>query len=254
MDCTLYKLLYCNRQREQNVLLCDTRRKRHNAHRCCGGSPRWRVWRAAVGKLRCALSVAPRHARCGQAPSLHPRATRAPPATVTLSHNRCHLASAQHDSLPPTSTFGLRLLRSALPCMVEDSPDTIAALVLSKYAEQKFKPPDGQFTILAGFVLRSAESLKVISLGTGSKCLPASRLPHNGDALHDSHAEVLARRGAIRWFLEEIARSCSTSAATSTWIRRREDGKFALREGTTLIMYISTVPCEWISMTQKFQL
>ncbi|KAI0751461.1 hypothetical protein C8Q80DRAFT_1099847 [Daedaleopsis nitida] len=109
-----------------------------------------------------------------------------------------------------------------------------------------FRPPDGQFTILAGFVLRGdGDTLQVISLGTGSKCLPASRLPKCGDALHDSHAEVLARRGAIRWFLEEIARICATPAlaCASPWISRGADGKFALRDGVTLVMYISTIPC-----------
>ncbi|KAI0637911.1 hypothetical protein C8Q77DRAFT_1048613 [Trametes polyzona] len=112
------------------------------------------------------------------------------------------------------------------------------------FLQLNFKPPDGQFTILAGFVLRSPEQLKVISLGTGSKCLPASRLPRGGDALHDSHAEVLARRGAIRWFLEEIGRFCSNDLPySSPWLERGVDGIFFLRNDVKLDMYISTVPC-----------
>ncbi|KAI0676970.1 hypothetical protein C8Q78DRAFT_960313 [Trametes maxima] len=106
-------------------------------------------------------------------------------------------------------------------------------------------PPDGQFTILAGFILRTSKESKVISLGTGSKCLPAARLPKSGDALHDSHAEVLARRGAIRWFLEEIARSRSGNTPTyaSPWLERDVRGKFIVRSDVKLDMYISTVPC-----------
>ncbi|KAI0650132.1 hypothetical protein C8Q79DRAFT_998051 [Trametes meyenii] len=106
-------------------------------------------------------------------------------------------------------------------------------------------PPDGQFTILAGFILRTSETSKVISLGTGSKCLPAARLPRGGDALHDSHAEVLARRGVVRWFLEEIARLSSGNfpTYTSLWLERGICGKFVLRPGVKLDMYISTVPC-----------
>ncbi|KAH9850063.1 adenosine deaminase/editase, partial [Lenzites betulinus] len=110
------------------------------------------------------------------------------------------------------------------------------------YSQLNFKPPDGQFTILAGFVLRTSEKTQVVSLGTGSKCLPAARLPKEGDALHDSHAEVLARRGFIRWLLEEIGRLCSLDG-TSYWLSKHEDGTFSLREEAELDMYISTVPC-----------
>lgn len=130
--------------------------------------------------------------------------------------------------------------------MVGNSVDDIAAGVLDIYAVLNFKPPDGQFTILAAFVLGTPETSKVISLGTGSKCLPASRLPKTGDALHDSHAEVLARRGAIRWFLEEIVRSNPTNtpeSCSSPWIRRGEEGRYALAPGVELGLYVSTVPC-----------
>ncbi|TBU32012.1 adenosine deaminase/editase [Dichomitus squalens] len=127
--------------------------------------------------------------------------------------------------------------------MVVVSADDVASLVLSTYAGSKFKPPDGQFTVLAGFVLTDDEASKIISLGTGSKCLPTARLPKIGDSLHDSHAEVLARRGAIRWFLEEIGRCCATPETASQWILKGADGKFALRDKVKLNMYISTVPC-----------
>ncbi|KAI9001302.1 hypothetical protein BD414DRAFT_404170 [Trametes punicea] len=128
--------------------------------------------------------------------------------------------------------------------LIAASSDSVAVLVLATYSRLKFRPPDGQFTILAAFVLRSAEQLKVISLGTGSKCLPEERLPKRGDALHDSHAEVLARRGAIRWFLEEIGRLSSDCAHyASRWIYRQPDGIFALCEDVKIDMYISTVPC-----------
>lgn len=128
--------------------------------------------------------------------------------------------------------------------MVDDSPDHVASLVLATYSKLNFKPPSGQFTILAAFVLRTTDQLKIVSLGTGSKCLPAERLPKAGDALHDSHAEVLARRGAIRWLLEEIARVCPEDADyASPWLTRGADGLFMLHETVQLDMYISTVPC-----------
>ncbi|KAK0191364.1 adenosine deaminase/editase [Armillaria mellea] len=94
------------------------------------------------------------------------------------------------------------------------------------------------FTILASVFLTDEGRTKVISIATGTKCLPTSRLPTQGEALHDSHAEVLARRGAIRWCMEEILRP-----TTSDWIVRQTNGKYALRDGVALNLYISTVPC-----------
>lgn len=121
----------------------------------------------------------------------------------------------------------------------------IAQAVASLYASLKFIPPPRQFTVLASFVLydRQQNIFKIISLATGSKCLPASRLPPKGDALHDSHAEVLARRGAIRWILEEICRK-SSSMDDSSWVRHCSDGFFALKDHIDIILYVSTVPCK----------
>lgn len=128
-----------------------------------------------------------------------------------------------------------------------DEPDKISSSVLELYSSLAFKPSTGHYTVLASIILsaRSEGSVKVISLSTGSKCLPTARLPPRGDALHDSHAEVLARRGAVRWFLEEIGRL--SSAGTSDWIQKCDPGenaKHALKDGVHIHMYISTIPCK----------
>lgn len=66
-----------------------------------------------------------------------------------------------------------------------------------------------EWTILAtiSLVFPSTSTIIPVSLGTGVKVLPASRLPPLGDAVHDSHAEVLARRGFVRWMMEEAKAS-----------------------------------------------
>lgn len=128
--------------------------------------------------------------------------------------------------------------------MVQYSPDDIANVVLRLYVSLNFRPPQNQFTILAAFVLSDAtDALKVISIGTGSKCLPAIRLQHGGDALHDSHAEVIARRGAVRWLLEEVNRMNASDEA-SRWLEQTQDGRLKLAEGVQLHLYVSTVPCK----------
>ncbi|KAH9927137.1 uncharacterized protein BXZ73DRAFT_49150 [Epithele typhae] len=141
----------------------------------------------------------------------------------------------------------VHFLQARLRWMGEAAADDVAALVASAYSTLKFHPPPGQFTVLAAFVLHARDAddgLKVISLGTGSKCLPGDKLPRTGDALHDCHAEVLARRGAVRWLLEEAARAAPAEHA-SRWLHRPggAPAKFALRERVELVLYVSTVPC-----------
>lgn len=98
-----------------------------------------------------------------------------------------------------------------------------------------------QFTVLAAVALEQGENVNCIALGTGSKCLPSNRLPKLGNALHDSHAEVMARRAAVRWIYQEIL----GAGAASLWIEKREDGsgKWKMREGVRVWMYVSTLPC-----------
>lgn len=123
-------------------------------------------------------------------------------------------------------------------------PDEIVSAVLSRYATLNFKPPLRQYTILAAFVLTTdTGEREVISLGTGSKCLPATKLQPGGDIVHDSHAEVLARRGAIRFVLEEIAR-VAKPGVESLWIERGVGGKFRVKHGVRIHLYVSTVPCK----------
>lgn len=134
--------------------------------------------------------------------------------------------------------------------------DAIVSATLFQYSSLPFAPQPGKHTVLASFALHDTHSgrVKLLSLGAGVKCLPASRLPVRGDALHDSHAEVIARRGAIRWFLEEVQRdaqaqgqksghSTSVSVSESAWICARDDGLYVLRDNVHLWMYASTVPC-----------
>lgn len=143
--------------------------------------------------------------------------------------------------------------------------DQIVSATFESYAALSFRPQPNKFTILASFTLirHTVDSdtdqprVQVISLGTGSKCLPENRLPPSGDALHDSHAEVLARRGAVRWLAQEIIRDNGGMPSDrpeadverkglyqSPWICRGCGGKYHLKNGVKPYLYISTVPCK----------
>ncbi|KAH9482889.1 tRNA-specific adenosine deaminase TAD1 [Psilocybe cubensis] len=137
--------------------------------------------------------------------------------------------------------------------------DAAVVAILNTYSTFSYKPQHSQWTILASFFLTrrhstftEADDLKIISLATGTKCLPTARFSPRGETIHDCHAEVLARRSALRWFLEEIARIHSSSDDTnpfkSTWIELGANGKYTLQEGVHLNLYVSTLPCGDASM------
>ncbi|KAF9008846.1 adenosine deaminase/editase [Cyathus striatus] len=125
--------------------------------------------------------------------------------------------------------------------------DNVINEIHSVYSSLRFTPPHKQYTVLASFFLTYEDSgtpaHKIISIATGTKCLPAIRLSTRGEVIHDSHAEVLARRGAIRWVLEEIRRTCGDRVYTSQWLFQRSPKTYELRAGVKANLYISTVPC-----------
>jgi len=132
--------------------------------------------------------------------------------------------------------------------------EAIVRSSLSLYASLKFRPASPlQYNILSTFTLvKSGRSdsgtaenpvINPVSLGTGVKCLPEAKHSLIGDALNDSHAEVIARRGFIRWILSEL-RDTAKAATSSQWIEPKSSGKWGLCKGVSLHMYISTLPCE----------
>lgn len=124
------------------------------------------------------------------------------------------------------------------------NPDYLASAVNAASTSLRYKPPAGQYTILAGFVLVSPQRLQVISLATGSKCLPANRLSGRGESVNDSHAEILAKRGALLWFFDEVhrMRNCAFGGPSRS-LRKNLSGKYQLQDTVRIHMYISTVPC-----------
>ena len=88
--------------------------------------------------------------------------------------------------------------------------DAVASAVLRRYASlpKHGKPQPGEYTLLAGFAVTDDAvpdaPPRVVALGTGTKCLPASSRCPRGEALSDSHAEVIARRAFVRFLYDEL--------------------------------------------------
>lgn len=63
--------------------------------------------------------------------------------------------------------------------------------------------------------------------------------------VHDSHAEILAKRAFIRYLLNEMA---NINNGDQSRYLTLQDGKYRLNEGVKLHVYISALPCGDASM------
>ncbi|KAI9246672.1 adenosine deaminase/editase [Phascolomyces articulosus] len=99
-------------------------------------------------------------------------------------------------------------------------------------------------------------SVQVVSLGTGLKCLPYSKLCKQGQLVHDSHAEVIAKRGFQRYLLDQIKKSIGNEHGLFCVTNDDDDDddddekkRVILKSGYSFHMYISQSPCGDASMT-----
>ena len=105
--------------------------------------------------------------------------------------------------------------------------------------------------VIACFILEDAVSnneLIVISFGTGTRCVNGEHLSMKGDVINDSHAEVLARRGLVRYLYDELHNFYTNK---DTIFERNEDENNETKSSILLRikkqyrfhLYISTAPC-----------
>jgi tRNA-specific adenosine deaminase 1 len=146
--------------------------------------------------------------------------------------------------------------------------DHIAQTALQHYERRlptKGKPKDSEWTVFASIVATTKTSSTssdhgldldqppaswVVSCATGTKCT-ASQNDRTGCVLHDSHAEVLARRGLVRSLWMEVAGLIhppgvfdSTHKAKSCLLEQDETtNKIRIRRDLLLHLYISDSPC-----------
>ncbi|XP_039665936.1 tRNA-specific adenosine deaminase 1 isoform X2 [Perca fluviatilis] len=131
--------------------------------------------------------------------------------------------------------------------------DEIAKLCYERFKQlpRRGKPEPGrEWTLLAAVVKISrcaADSdtveKEVISLGTGTKCIGRTAMSPNGEVLNDSHAEVIARRGCIRYLIQELHRA--VSGGDSSVFRQTDErgGKWRLQPGVSFLFFTSHTPC-----------
>lgn len=122
--------------------------------------------------------------------------------------------------------------------------DDIVQLCISQYESLRKtgKPKnEGEWTLLSCFVQEEQRdnSLKVVALGTGSKCIGSQQLPCGGGVLHDSHAEVIARRAFVLYLIDQVRKA----AEGHNSIFERRDGAYDLKSDISFHFYTSNTPC-----------
>lgn len=124
--------------------------------------------------------------------------------------------------------------------------NVIFSLILDKYASLVCKIDNyySGYKVIAGIVQSfeyAHDSLKVVSIGTGSKFLYEKHLNSKGNAVHDTHAEVVARRGFIRYIYNEINQGICNSSKSI--FDKSSTNNFRLKSGVKFHLYISSAPC-----------
>eukprot|EP00057_Strongylocentrotus_purpuratus_P013265 XP_011667739.1 PREDICTED: tRNA-specific adenosine deaminase 1-like [Strongylocentrotus purpuratus] len=136
---------------------------------------------------------------------------------------------------------------------------TVSDICMTHYERslpRKGKPENGREWTLLAAVLQSKlygseRELKVVSMATGSKCVGASKMSKTGDVLNDSHAEVLARRGFLRYLYHQLRCAMTGSHENSIFYQPGEDGKCKLKEGVRFHFFTSQTPCGDASIFTK---
>uniref|UniRef100_A0A915C8L2 A to I editase domain-containing protein n=1 Tax=Parascaris univalens TaxID=6257 RepID=A0A915C8L2_PARUN len=96
--------------------------------------------------------------------------------------------------------------------------------------------------VIAGIFMVDAVAAEchLISWATGNKCVQGSALCTNGCTVNDSHAEVLCRRGLLRFLYQQLEVYLRDEQKS---IFRKVMGRLTLRPSLTFHLFISTAPC-----------
>jgi len=130
--------------------------------------------------------------------------------------------------------------------MTSKAPELVAECALRHYNKKisKGKPKDkSEWTVYAAIVAEEEKNLWVVSAATGTKCTATRK---EGFALHDSHAEILARRGLVRVLWLEVKDITKTQSFSKRRLLLEEGSnkqKYRIRENIKLHLYISDSPC-----------
>ncbi|NWH88295.1 DSRAD deaminase, partial [Aegithalos caudatus] len=100
--------------------------------------------------------------------------------------------------------------------------------------------------ILAAIIMRKGnEGLGVVvSIGTGNRCVKGEELSLKGETVNDCHAEIISRRGFMRFLYSELMKyDPSNPSSAEESIFEQAGQKLRIKSSVTFHLYISTAPC-----------
>ncbi|XP_044800237.2 double-stranded RNA-specific adenosine deaminase isoform X8 [Bubalus bubalis] len=99
--------------------------------------------------------------------------------------------------------------------------------------------------ILAAIIMKkdSDDLGVVVSLGTGNRCVKGDSLSLKGETVNDCHAEIISRRGFIRFLYSELMKYNSQTAKDSIFEPAKGGEKLQIKKSVSFHLYISTAPC-----------
>lgn len=112
------------------------------------------------------------------------------------------------------------------------------------------KPNINEWTILSCVVQHNCvnDNLEIVSLGTGSKCIGATKMSPTGDILNDSHAEIICRRAFLRYLYNEVTNAYNSKTES---IFKINNEKCELHDGISFHFFTTHVPCGDASIFPK---
>ncbi|XP_037018299.2 double-stranded RNA-specific adenosine deaminase isoform X2 [Artibeus jamaicensis] len=158
----------------------------------------------------------------------------------------------------PVTGAGLRRTMLLLSRSPEAQPETLP-LTGSTFHDQiamlshrcfnaltnSFQPSLLGRKILAAIIMKKdSEDLGVVvSLGTGNRCVKGDSLSLKGETVNDCHAEIISRRGFIRFLYNELMKYNPQTAKDSIFEPARGGEKLQIKKTVSFHLYISTAPC-----------
>ncbi|XP_063276359.1 double-stranded RNA-specific adenosine deaminase isoform X2 [Prinia subflava] len=101
--------------------------------------------------------------------------------------------------------------------------------------------------ILAAIIMRRGEKGMgvVVSIGTGNRCVKGEELSLKGETVNDCHAEIISRRGFVRFLYSELMKydPSNPSSAEESIFEQAGGKKLRIKSNVTFHLYISTAPC-----------
>ncbi|NXG02803.1 DSRAD deaminase, partial [Sakesphorus luctuosus] len=101
--------------------------------------------------------------------------------------------------------------------------------------------------ILAAIVMRRGNKGLgvVVSIGTGNRCVKGEELSLKGETVNDCHAEIISRRGFVRFLYSELMKydPSNPSSAEESIFEPAGGKRLRIKSSVTFHLYVSTAPC-----------